>query len=111
MDRQQNGDLTKRLNRLTIIGSVAALAIAWATLIPLILSGPMPAHFTWPVILAFPPTFFGWLVGVIVLTGKYPRHSLAVIFGVSFVVVAIAVALIAFFTPGGLNGSADLPWQ
>jgi len=103
--------LKRRLARLAVVGSSLALIVTWGTLIPIKLSGPMPAHMTWPVIVLFPPTGFGWLVGLIVLSSRYPRRPLAVIFGVSFVVVAIEIAVIAFCTPGGLHGSKDLPWK
>ena len=97
--------------RLTVVGSSLALLVAWGTLIPLKLSGPMPAHMTWPVIIVYPATFFGWFVGTIVLMGRYPRHPLLVVYGVGFVAVAIVLVLFVFCTPGGLRGSADLPWQ
>ncbi len=101
----------RRLIRLVTVGSAIALVVSWGILIPLKASGPMPAHMTWPVVIVFPPTIFGWLVGTTILTERYPRHPLLVIYGVSFGLVAIVMALTVFCTPGGIHGSADLPWQ
>jgi hypothetical protein len=72
----------------------------------------MPAHMTWPVIILYPPTLFGWVVGIVVLPIRYSQHRAAGILGVLVVVAAIGVLLFVLFTPGGGRaGSAELPWR
>ncbi|HEX3152921.1 MAG TPA: hypothetical protein VHR66_32920 [Gemmataceae bacterium] len=96
---------------LAVVGSSLALLVAWGTLIPLKLSGPMPAHYSWPVVIVAPLTVYGWLTGTLVLMLRYPQRQLTVVYCMAALVVTILVVLFACFIPGGLHGSKDLPRQ
>jgi hypothetical protein len=90
----------RRLIRLIVIGSAFGLLLAWGTLIPVMLAGPMPAHLSWPVVILHPLIVFGWFATVFVLLTRYPRRALVWIYGVSAVFVGLALVVWGFFSPG-----------
>jgi predicted RNA-binding Zn-ribbon protein involved in translation (DUF1610 family) len=91
----------KRLRRLTVVGCSIGLVAAWGTLIPLKSSGPMPPHMTWPAVVFYPLTMFGWVAAIVVLPTLYPRRALAWMLAATVVAVLVALVLSGLFSPGG----------
>ena len=81
----------RRLIRLTVVGCALGLMAAWGALVPLKLSGLMPAHWTWLAVIVYPMVSFGWLAALVVLMTRYPRRPLFVTYGACAVLVAVTI--------------------
>jgi hypothetical protein len=90
-DRARGDRDGKRLVRLTTVGCALGVVVSWGVLIPLKATGPTPDYLPWLAVIAYPLISFGYLGAVVVLMVRYPRHPIAVTYGVSAVLIALAI--------------------
>ncbi len=86
----------RRIRRTAVIGSIIGLILAYSVLIPMRAVNLTEPYLNWPIVLIYPPTMFGWLVGIVITGTMSRRHSFAWIMGLTAIEFGIVLAVAAF---------------